>query len=120
MRAKLLLLLCCLFAIEGWAADSGDIRLVRINVRPNPMGIPIQPTYEKCAILSNILNICFDRIEDYATVTVTLKTTGEIVHSKTYPNAKSITIDMSSCDKGEYDVHIILDDRLLTGTFTVQ
>ena len=46
MKAKLLLLLCCLFAIEGWA-NSNDIHLLK-DSRSNPMGIPIQPTYEKC------------------------------------------------------------------------
>ncbi|WP_234190386.1 DUF3244 domain-containing protein [Bacteroides thetaiotaomicron] len=29
-------------------------------------------------------------------------------------------IDMSSCEKGEYTIHITLDDCLLEGTFTVQ
>ena len=43
MKAKLLLLLCCLFAIEGWA-NSNDIHLLK-DSRSNPMGIPIQPTY---------------------------------------------------------------------------
>ena len=41
MKAKLLLLLCCLFAIEGWA-NSNDIHLLK-DSRSNPMGIPIQP-----------------------------------------------------------------------------
>ena len=109
MKAKLLLLLCCLFAIEGWA-NSNDIHLLK-DSRSNPMGIPIQPTYEKCAILSNILNVSFGRAKDYAIITVTNKATGEIVHSK---------IDMSSCEKGEYTIHIILNDCLLEGTFTVQ
>lgn len=119
MKAKLLLLLCCLFAIEGWAG-SNEIRLKRLDAEPNPMGIPVFPPAEKCAILSNVLNISFDRIEDYATVTVMNKKTGEIVHSKTYLNIKDIIIDMSAaCDKGEYVVHITLSDRLLEGTFNV-
>ena len=37
MKAKLLLLLCCLFAIEGWA-NSNDIHLLK-DSRSNPMGI---------------------------------------------------------------------------------
>ena len=64
MKAKLLLLLCCLFAIEGWA-NSNDIHLLK-DSRSNPM------------------------------------------------------VDMSSCEKGEYTIHIILNDCLLEGTFTVQ
>lgn len=119
MKAKLLLLLCCLFAIEGWAG-SNEIRLKRLDAEPNPVGIPIFPPAEKCAILSNVLNISFDRIEDYATITVMNKKTGEIVHSKTYPNTKDIMVNMSSCDKGEYTIYIVLDDCLLEGTFTVQ
>ena len=111
MKAKLLLLLCCLFAIEGWV-NSNDIHLLK-DSRSNPMGIPIQPTYEKCAILSK-------RILDYAIITVTNKATGEIVHSKTYHNTSIVMIDMSSCEKGEYTIHIILNDCLLEGTFTVQ
>ena len=118
MKAKLLLLLCCLFAIEGWA-NSNDIHLLK-DSRSNPMGIPIQPTYEKCAILSNILNVSFGRAKDYAIITVTNKATGEIVHSKTYHNTSIVMIDMSSCEKGEYTIHIILNDCLLEGTFTVQ
>lgn len=119
MKAKLLLLLCCLFAIEGWAG-SNEIRLKRLDAEPNPMGIPVFPPAEKCAILSNVLNISFDRIEDYATITVMNKKTGEIVHSKTYPNTKDIMVNMSSCDKGEYTIYIVLDNCLLEGTFTVQ
>lgn len=111
MKAKLLLLLCCLFAIEGWA-NSNDIHLLK-DSRSNPMGIPIQPTYEKCAILSNILNVSFGRAKDYAIITVTNKATGEIVHSKTYHNTSIVMIDMSSCEKGEYTIHIILNDCLL-------
>ena len=118
MKAKLLLLLCCLFAIEGWA-NSNDIHLLK-DSRSNPMGIPIQPTYEKCAILSNILNVSFGRAKDYAIITVTNKATGKIVHSKTYHNTSIVMIDMSSCEKGEYTIHIILNDCLLEGTFTVQ
>ena len=68
------------------------------------MGIPIQPTYEKCAILSNILNVSFGRAKDYAIITVTNKATGEIVHSKTYHNTSIVMIDMSSCEKGEYTI----------------
>ena len=117
MRMKLLLLLCSLFAIGGWA--SSNIHLLKEG-RPNPMGIPIQPTYEKCAILSNILNVSFGRAKDYAIITVTNKATGEIVHSKTYHNTSIVMIDMSSCEKGEYTIHIILNDCLLEGTFTVQ
>lgn len=119
MKAKLLLLLCCLFAIEGWAG-SNEIRLKRLDAEPNPMGIPVFPPAEKCTILSNVLNISFDRIEDYATITVMNKKTGEIVHSKTYPNTKDIMVNMSSCDKGEYTIYIVLDNCLLEGTFTVQ
>ena len=111
MKAKLLLLLCCLFAIEGWA-NSNDIHLLK-DSRSNP-------TYEKCAILSNILNVSFGRAKDYAIITVTNKATGEIVHSKTYHNTSIVMIDMSSCEKGEYTIHIILNDCLLEGTFTVQ
>lgn len=118
MRRKLLLLLCSLFAIEGWT-NSKNIRLTRINVRSNPIGIPVQPPSESCAFLSNIINISFDRIENYATVTVMDKITGEIVHSKTYLNAKDIIINMSACDKGEYTIHITLSDRSLEGTFNV-
>ena len=117
MRLKLLLLLCSLFAIGGWA--SSNIHLLKEG-RPNPMGIPIQPTYEKCTIFSNILNVSFDRTKDYATITVTNKATGEIVHSKTYHNTNFVMIDMSSCDKGEYTIYITLDDCLLEGIFTVQ
>ncbi len=94
--------------------------LRRIDARPNPIGIPVQPPSESCAILSNILNISLDRIENYATVTVVNKTTGEIVHSKTYLNTKDIIINMSGCDKGEYAIHITLSDRLLEGTFNVE
>jgi hypothetical protein len=119
MKAKLLLLLCCLFAIEGWAG-SNEIRLKRLDAEPNPMGIPVFPPAEKCVILTNVLNISFDRIEDYATITVMNKKTGEIVHSKTYPNTKDIMVNMSACDKGEYSIYVILPDRLLEGTFTVQ
>ena len=91
MKAKLLLLLCCLFAIEGWAG-SNEIRLKRLDAEPNPMGIPVFPPAEKCVILTNVLNISFDRIEDYATITVMNKKTGEIVYSKTYPNTKDIMV----------------------------
>ena len=105
MKAKLLLLLCCLFAIEGWA-NSNDIHLLK-DSRSNP-------------ILSNILNVSFGRAKDYAIITVTNKATGEIVHSKTYHNTSIVMIDMSSCEKGEYTIHIILNDCLLEGTFTVQ
>lgn len=119
MKAKLLLLLCCLFAIEGWAG-SNEIRLKRLDAEPNPMGIPVFPPAEKCTILSNVLNISFDRIEDYATVIVTNKITGEIVYSKICHNTSIVIIDMSSCEKGEYTIHITLDDCLLEGTFTVQ
>ena len=118
MKAKLLLLLCCLFAIEG-CANSNDIHLLK-DSRSNPMGIPIQPTYEKCAILSNILNVSFGRAKDYATVAIMNKKTGEIVHFKIYYNTSIVIIDMSSCEKGEYTIHITLDDCLLEGTFTVQ
>ncbi len=119
MKAKLLLLLCCLFAIEGWAG-SNEIRLKRLDAEPNPMGIPVFPPAEKCVILTNVLNISFDRIEDYATITVMNKKTGEIVYSKTYPNTKDIMVNMSVCDKGEYSIYVILPDRLLEGMFTVQ
>ena len=118
MKAKLLLLLCCLFAIEGWA--NSNVFFLLKDSRSNPMGIPIQHTYEKCAILSNILNVSFGRAKDYAIITVTNKATGEIVHSKTYHNTSIVMIDMSSCEKGEYTIHIILNDCLLEGTFTVQ
>ena len=40
MKAKLLLLLCCLFAIEGWA-NSNDIHLLK-DSRSNPMGIQVK------------------------------------------------------------------------------
>ena len=106
MKAKLLLLLCCLFAIEGWA-NSNDIHLLK-DSRSNPMGIPIQPTYEKCAILSNILNVSFGRAKDYAIITVTNKATGEIVHSKTYHNTSIVMIDMSSCE-----VHLLYSETEL-------
>lgn len=119
MKPKLLLLLCCLFAIEGWA-NSNDIRLIRSGVRPNPMGVPISPPTEKCAILSNILDISFDRIEAYATITVTNKVTGEMVHFKTYHNVNFVNIDMSDCDEGEYSIHITLKDCSLEGTFAVR
>lgn len=115
MRTKLLLLFCCLFAIEGWA-NSDDIRLFK-DVRSNPMGIPISPPTEKCSILSNILNISFERIEAYATITVTNKVTGEMVHFKTYHNVNFVKIDMSDCDEGEYSIHITLKDCSLEGTF---
>lgn len=118
MRMKLLLLLCSLFVIGKWAS-AHDICLQR-KARPNPMEIPVFPPAEKCTILSNVLNISFDRIEDYATITVMNKKTGEIVHSKTYPNTKDIMVNMSSCDKGEYTIYIVLDNCLLEGTFTVQ
>ena len=48
------------------------------------------------------------------------KKTGEIVHFKIYYNTSIVIIDMSSCEKGEYTIHIILNDCLLEGTFTVQ
>ena len=84
------------------------------------MEIPIFPPSENCAILSNILNVNFDRTKDNATITVTNKATGEIVHSKTYHNTNFVMIDMSFCDKGEYTIYITLDDCLLEGIFTVQ
>ena len=118
MRIKLLLLLCSLLVIGKWAS-AHDICLQR-KARPNPMEIPIFPPSENCAIISNILNVNFDRTKDYATITVPKKATGEIVHSKTYHNTNFVMIDMSSCDKGEYTIYITLDDCLLEGIFTVQ
>ena len=118
MRMKLLLLLCSLFVIGKWAS-AHDICLQR-KARPNPMEIPVFPPTEKCTILSSILNISFDKIEDYATVAIMNKKTGEIVHFKIYYNTSIVIIDMSSCEKGEYTIHITLDDCLLEGTFTVQ
>lgn len=118
MRMKLLLLLCSLFVIGKWAS-AHDICLQR-KARPNPMEIPVFPPAEKCTILSSILNISFDRIEDYVTIIVTNKITGEIVYSKIYHNTSIVIIDMSSCEKGEYTIHITLDDCLLEGTFTVE
>ena len=64
MRIKLLLLLCSLLVIGKWAS-AHDICLQR-KARPNPMEIPIFPPSENCAILSNILNVNFDRTKDYA------------------------------------------------------
>lgn len=118
MKAKLLLLFCFLFVIEGWVS-AYDICLQR-KVGSNPTVIPIQPPSDKCAILFNILNINFDRIESCATITITNTTTGEIVYLKVCHNVNFVTIDMSSCDKGEYSISIMLNDCTLEGEFYVK
>lgn len=117
MKAKLLLLFCFLFVIEGWVS-AYDICLQR-KVGSNPTVIPIQPPSDKCAILCNILNINFDRMESYATITITNTTTGEIVYYKVCHNVNFVTINMSSYNKGKYSIHITLEDRILEGSFTV-
>lgn len=118
MRIKLLLLLCCLFAIEGWS-KSNEIRLKRSGVEPNPVGIPITPTTEKCSIFSKYLNISFDKVEIYAKITVMNKKTGEVVHVKTCHNTNFAMIDMSDCDEGEYSIHISMNNYSLEGTFII-
>lgn len=119
MKVKLLLFICCLFAIEGWA-NSNVIRLIRSDIEPNPLGVPISPITETCTIITNILDISFNKVEDYATVIITNKTTGEIVHLDSYQNTNLVTIDMSSCDKGEYSIHITLNNSFLQGVFIVR
>lgn len=118
MRTKLLLLLCCLFAIEGWA-KTNEIHLKRSDGISSPVGIPIPPPTEKCAIFSNTLNINFDSIEASAVITITNKITGEIVYLHTYHNTNFTMIDMSACAKGVYTIHITMNDRSLEGTFII-
>lgn len=98
------------------------VQRAKLSTPPAPVSRlrTCRPEITSCAILSNILNVSFGRAKDYAIITVTNKATGEIVHSKTYHNTSIVMIDMSSCEKGEYTIHIILNDCLLEGTFTVQ
>lgn len=117
MRAKLLLL-CCLFALQGWA-DSKDIFLIRSDVEPNPIGAPVTPPTEGCVISANIINVSFDKIEDIVLVTVVNKASGKIAYMKTFYKTGFVSIDLSSCIAGEYSIQIGLSDYYLEGDFTI-
>lgn len=117
MRVKLLLL-CCLFALQGWA-DSKDLYLIRTNIGSNPIGAPVTPPTEGCVISANIINVSFDKIEDIVMVTVVNKASGKIAYMKTFYNTGFVSIDLSSCIAGEYSIQIGLSDYYLEGDFTI-
>lgn len=117
MRAKLLLL-CCLFALQGWA-DSKNLYLIRTDVGSNPIGAPVPPPTEGCVISANIINVSFDKIEDIVMVTVVNKASGKIAYMKTFYKTSFISIDLSSCIAGEYSIQIGLRDYFLEGDFTI-
>lgn len=120
MRIKLLLLLCCLFFVEGWAGlpNNKSTIIIQIKKGTTPIEATSHPS-EVAAIYFEVLNISFNDLEDFAFITVTNKATGEVVYSEVYINVEEININTASYDKGQYLIEVSLENNMLEGVLTV-
>lgn len=125
MVRKYILILATLFAFAvtdavyangGGTEETGTVDIDLIILKESGLEVYslIQPT--AYATLSNkVVSVDLSELPEGATITITRTATGEKVYSQT--GMGSMEIDLSVCDKGQYQIDVVSGGLWLQGEF---
>lgn len=121
MKAKLLLIFS-LFFIEEWAVatnNDSNRHHVRIGIGSTPKQSPCY--FSKDIVLyTSPLNINFDKMADFVTVTITNEFTGEVVYSQLFLKVKNLELNLSSLPEGKYLMNVYLNGCVINREITIK
>lgn len=84
---------------------------------PTPRSIVLQPVY--AYLYNKVVSLDFTETFSAVNVVITNQATGETIHSETYCNPITLSIDLNGESGGNYLIEIEADDTLLTGNFSL-
>ena len=70
-------------------------------------------------LYNKVISIDFNATIENATVTITHTATGETVHTESYSNPVTLSVDLYGENSGSYLIEIEADGTLLTGEFSL-